>query len=746
MADSGSVSAPVPVPAPISTNIDKGDDKREESRSTTAPKFTRCRTGCLRCRKRRRKCDERKPRCQNCIDKNFDCNYGLQVTFLAKNSFTVSTEEDSTGKKRGGYSKIQFVNEDPLSIDNLVTHQVSSPESTGFITPPPLPPSPPSQSIRHGHENHTHSISNPVSDREKEKDDGQIRQFQAGTESNHTYPDVYSHSQNRTTLAPWELDSHTHAHPIPAPTPPVTLEPPIAQSRFSAKDEFAVRGLLALGTQSLPAPSGGNSITGALSDGLESLRNRQADLDLAVVATPGRVIDVMSPTFVESLSQPVVGQGISALTSHSILNPDMGLPEASSRSLAHEPSKLTSIPETSKMKLLQHYRYNVASWLDIHDLSHSFGITALQRAVNSSSGGLLNALLELSGTCLRVQKGSDYHYTDLQVDPHTDTHGFQGPLIHEDFTDVMLLQLFRELRELVRDVAGTWTKDRDGYEQDFGSKYGRSRGAEYETLLSLADKAYDLNIDSAIFWMFFRNDLGKSLANNTRLRIPLPTQPPRDLGLFARIESTHERVGHYAQVLLWLCGRVLDIYHQQDADPAHLSQQGPGSESWIQILEGLSQWHYLRPQEFQPMVELSHNGDHSLNAESEFPMILFTNGAGALCTQLYHTAMLHMLECKPRTATALLSQHYQPRSPVLSPLWHAHRVCGIALNNDRAESWDPCLLASFLHAAKHMTHESQQVEIVRGFERIQALTGWGVGEYLRTLQEEWSFLDDEGFE
>jgi hypothetical protein len=53
------------------------------------------------------------------------------------------------------------------------------------------------------------------------------------------------------------------------------------------------------------------------------------------------------------------------------------------------------------------------------------------------------------------------------------------------------------------------------------------------------------------------------------------------------------------------------------------------------------------------------------------------------------------------------------------------------------------VLGSFLVAAKRMTHESQRAEILRGFERIQTLTGWGVGEYLTALRKEWSFLDGE---
>ncbi|EXJ95472.1 hypothetical protein A1O1_00594 [Capronia coronata CBS 617.96] len=42
----------------------------------------RVRTGCLTCRGRRRKCDEEKPVCLNCKNKNLQCRYGLNITFV----------------------------------------------------------------------------------------------------------------------------------------------------------------------------------------------------------------------------------------------------------------------------------------------------------------------------------------------------------------------------------------------------------------------------------------------------------------------------------------------------------------------------------------------------------------------------------------------------------------------------------------------------------------------------------------
>lgn len=84
-------------------------------------RLTRCRTGCMRCRVRRRKCkffwicgtfkpnghsgDEGKPRCRNCIDRNFQCQYGPQLTFLAKNAHTVRALEVET--QPAGYDAIQ---------------------------------------------------------------------------------------------------------------------------------------------------------------------------------------------------------------------------------------------------------------------------------------------------------------------------------------------------------------------------------------------------------------------------------------------------------------------------------------------------------------------------------------------------------------------------------------------------------------------------------------------------------------
>ncbi|KAL4974960.1 hypothetical protein BDW66DRAFT_160863 [Aspergillus desertorum] len=601
----------------------------------------------------------------NCIDKNFDCNYGLQVTFLAKNSITVRAEEIeqsgvTSSRKRANYGKIQnslmsssSTRTPSLSIDNLVAPQVSSPESNveSTSTPLPLTQSPSSRGKLQGEKNSRNFVSNSASDREGERDHGPIpRHSEEEKETDDTYGDARSTPQH----------SPHSAHLDPSAAPPVTLEPPIPSNIISAKDEFAVRGLLALGTR--PAPglgpgsSGDDSILGPITTGAGAVENEEISPVVGAGSTPGRAISVASPGFVDGILQSTVGQGVSTPAAHSILDFDRGSSNANLYSRPHQMSDYKSTPELWKMELLQNYRYKVAPHPRPESLlRHCFGITALQIAFGSSSQRLLHALLALSETCLRVQSGRGYSETAIRLDTHAYTQEFPAvryedtaapysnsyvnPDVAENFTEAVLLRLLEELERLVADVATAWATDRDGYEQD-----GHSHDYEYGPLRSLADRAYGLDMDSAVYWMFLRMDLGRSLANNTPLRTPLPPRPLPSLSILVRTENTHKRVCHYAQVLLWLCGKALNIYHQQDSAPPH---QGPRSDGWFQVFEELNQWHYLRPQEFQPMVELNHDGGDALDAG----------------------------KCKPRAATALLNQHQKlhPSSPVLS-LWHAHRL------------------------------------------------------------------------
>ncbi|KAF5630937.1 transcriptional regulatory protein pro-1 [Fusarium sp. NRRL 52700] len=68
-------------------------------------RLKRTRTGCFKCRVRRRKCDEGKPSCQRCVDGGFECQYGTKLSFLQKNAKTSSGPRNA----KQSYAKLRFV-------------------------------------------------------------------------------------------------------------------------------------------------------------------------------------------------------------------------------------------------------------------------------------------------------------------------------------------------------------------------------------------------------------------------------------------------------------------------------------------------------------------------------------------------------------------------------------------------------------------------------------------------------------
>lgn len=172
------------------------------------------------------------------------------------------------------------------------------------------------------------------------------------------------------------------------------------------------------------------------------------------------------------------------------------------------------------------------------------------------------------------------------------------------------------------------------------------------------------------------------------------------------------------------CARAVRFCHTQTVSAA--AAPGDRVARWVTLIEDLDSWYSSRPNEFHSIFEVDKSDDG-------IPEILFTSGAATFANQLYHTAMLLLLLHKPRTAK-VPKRH---RVSAISPLWHVRRICGVSLSNDLRSSWDPSLLASFIIAAKRMTHESQHQTILKGLDRISTITGWDTSEEKLMLQCEW---------
>lgn len=182
---------------------------------------------------------------------------------------------------------------------------------------------------------------------------------------------------------------------------------------------------------------------------------------------------------------------------------------------------------------------------------------------------------------------------------------------------------------------------------------------------------------------------------------------------------------HSASEALVLCARAVNIWARETGLPAADSVRDVLG-AWTSLFGELNSWYARRTQDFRAMVETEGSDDG-------IPTILFTGGAGVFANQMYHTAMLLLLQRRPRTLKLAEGQ----RSSLTSPLWHARRVCGVALSNDRRECWDTSLVASLVAAARYMTHEAQHRAILACISRVQKHTGWILGDCRRLLMAEW---------
>lgn len=359
--------------------------------------------------------------------------------------------------------------------------------------------------------------------------------------------------------------------------------------------------------------------------------------------------------------------------------------------------------------------------MDICDLGQSFGIQGLQLAMVSPP--VWDSLMAVSGASISIQ-------SPLKIvvrDP-------QAPDLQLDITSIAFLRAMEATKNCILDTPSSWSSQ---------------RSIDRELLEALSPYTVGRDFNSAIYWLFVRfgiynitlpftmkdstdnslvADLGGALATDTNIQIAL-TPSSSYLG---DVESGTDPFAFtfcYANRPLWLCARAVEFMHNEDPSP-----QNSPLQTWMQLAEELDNWYHERPQGFQPILELEV--DKEIESVQGFPVVLFANGAGLFSNQLYHTAMLLLLHSRPRTARIT-----DFRSAKMSPLWHARRICSIALNNERRECWDPCLLASFLTAARRMTHETQQQEIIRGLSSIREITGWDVGNLLHDLEEGWGYLE-----
>ncbi|KAJ3946805.1 uncharacterized protein N0V96_003180 [Colletotrichum fioriniae] len=643
----------------------------------------------MKCRVRRRKCDEGKPRCQRCIDGNFECHYGPRLTFLNKNALTVSPSPKVPDATRPKYSRLQFVGAGS-------SKQAAKDPSLHASSPP--------------HEQHgvNGNIANDLN-------------------LNHASLPPPPPSQTPT---PTVITFHANPQP-PEPPPTATTKPPPLEPSLTPLNHHRqhppltqwrpTQSLSSLGShESLSSPVRNLDITGKLT-------GPSPNNDAAYETALNVLLSLGNEGPAELGQSPGHGSGSFAIgggDSIGVVSPGemMSLsPNSTRERRGSGVSAAGSISQDRLLQLLRHFRYQVAPWLDLCDMGQTFGLYVSRLAIESE--GVLHSLLAVAATAqqadMRMVSGDVEYLKSL-----AEAKAFQpsGPVISD--SDLVHLTLSTACR-FISDIPSGWNSLSAVINHNFWDV----------TLAEATPKTI------AILSVLIRLELAAALVTGAPISIPehLSYNPIPQQWNSSTIAET---IFQYTIEPLLLCAKVVNFcsgsFPPQTQADLDLGGGVPLTpvHRWTMLSDALGSWYTNRAQEFRPMVEMD-GGDETL-----FPVILFTNGAAVFANQLYHTAMLLLLQNKPRTlqAATAAGKKSSSSSSSMSPLWHAQRVCGIALNNDRRDSWDLCLVASLYLAAQRMTYEPQQKAIMGCFDRIKSMTGWDVDGFSTKVREDWGLM------
>lgn len=374
----------------------------------------------------------------------------------------------------------------------------------------------------------------------------------------------------------------------------------------------------------------------------------------------------------------------------------------------------------TEVELLKLYRYNIAPWLDICDSSQPFGVTLLTKV--QVTPGLRTCILGLAAACSNIT-------WDMES---IDTIPPISNAVNNEITDPIgdvVIGVMNVLRDILPNLSMFWSSD-NGVEKRAHMLERLSLSLACSTL---QDSAYWLlmrlgkicrSSHRSLLIAYISADLSRAfMASSSSHVLPASIMQPQET------ESRNSASQNTYEIIALCVDTVLSVQGDDDRRLQH-RYGSSRMEVWIALVQRFAHWYKHRSQSFQPIIELYRKD--GLTAEDDYPTILFTSGAALLANQLYHTGMLLLLQNKPR-----FGQRSSQNSPSMSTLWHAHRICGIAMQNDRAGWWDPCLVASVIIAGRTATHASQHNAILYTLESAQRLTGWNVAPYVEQMKTEW---------
>ncbi|KAL2860807.1 uncharacterized protein BJX67DRAFT_391895 [Aspergillus lucknowensis] len=504
-----------------------------------------------------------------------------------------------------------------------------------------------------------------------------------------------AHTDNNTTTRVWQ-NSHTHYHHRPRTSGPDDEHQDLRPSRPSDPAAEATG----------PPPSSGSVSGSWYQDGfsqdpgfLASQEELRAILfTLANSAAPTRA------------SSPETGKTeASTSLGETTLYRQQGRDRVGSRDVVPR----SPLSTRRRIEYLKNYVAEIAPWLDMFDSQCTFAQQL--PALSHSFPALLYAILAISARQMERKSGSGAQNWCDSLELYQEAISLLSPLLQVRNPKIVAACVLLCCLEMMSAQAQDWNRHLEGCAALFEASgiHGFCGG-----------------LLQAVFWCYARMDLcGALIADGTRATtlhpskwLPMGCQEQEAYRLFkeARTPDMHANYAVYLSV------KTTELVSNRTKFVELGEENGCTAEvfsaRWATLWNELQTWLAERPPELLPVQTISCK---------PFPHILFVHWAAISSNQLYHTACILLLKMMPKGSRL-------PRSPTLSLLWHARRICGISTSNKHQGCLNNAIQPLWI-AGRLFSHSSEHEQIVKIIRDIEAETGWGACWRIRDLEVAWGY-------
>ncbi|KAB8221423.1 fungal-specific transcription factor domain-containing protein [Aspergillus novoparasiticus] len=383
----------------------------------------------------------------------------------------------------------------------------------------------------------------------------------------------------------------------------------------------------------------------------------------------------------------------------------------SHRERQREESHRSPFSNSKRIKYLKNYVTEVAPWLDMFDSQCTFRqqLPALARTFPALS----YAILAFSARHMERKEGVQDLFDSLEL--YQEAIRLLSPVLQVRDPKIVAACVLLCCLEMMSARAQDWRRHLEGCAALFDAFeiHGFSNG-----------------LLQAVFWCYARMDLcGALISDGTQTTLLHPSKwlPPgyQEEDAYQLFQDAKSPDMH-ANYAVYLCMRATQLVSDRTKFVELHEQNGCNLETfclrWVRLWDELQRWFSERPSELLPVQTVNRK---------PFPHILFVQWAAISSNQLYHTACLLLLKMMPKGIRL-------PRSPSLSMLWHARRICGISLANPHQGCLNNALQPLWI-AGRWFSHASEHKEITKLIRDIEAETGWGTCWRIRDLDIAWGY-------